>query len=673
MKYRLASAHLRTLGRERCQWTGSLATAKYDASNVEIASGLAGGRSWDGPTKLSTSALQQLCQQSENLLRRARASSSEAQRMTSDQPVGPWIRPVRLGCGLLLLSYLLTHFSNHALGLVSLQAMEVGRIWFLALWRNPVAETALFGALLAHWLLGLWLIYQRRTLRMPVWEAMQIIFGLTVPPLLAYHLVGTRVANALYGSEDLYARVILSLWTQDPLAGFLQGALLTIAWSHGCIGLHYWLRFRPWYGHVFPVLFAFFVLIPVLASLGIAEAAREVSSLARQPDFVPHLMAQARAPSAVQVAMLAHLRDRLVAVTWALLAVTLVARIGREQLSRRGPTIRIHYPGGREVLVPKGWTVLEASRSAGIPHLSVCGGRGRCSTCRIRVAGDPALQPPPAPQECAVLQRIGAAPNVRLACQLRPSRDVAVTPLLPAIMRVSAKGALTDAQRGRERKVAVLFADIRGFTRIAENKLPYDVVFLLNRYFEAVGSAVAEAGGIANQYTGDGVMALFGVNTNLEIACRQALLASTTMIRSVEELSRELAGELQAPLQIGIGIHAGSVVVGEIGYGGTHYLTAVGDTVNTASRLEALTKQYACELVVSELVIERAGLGHINFPRHEIAVRNREATLAIVVVDEVRRVADRILAVEVGEDASGDHVHLRSSQREAPGIVEGIE
>jgi len=195
----------------------------------------------------------------------------------------------------------------------------------------------------------------------------------------------------------------------------------------------------------------------------------------------------------------------------------------------------------------------------------------------------------------------------------------------------------------------VLFADIRGFTRIAENKLPYDVVFLLNRYFEAVGSSVADAGGIANQYTGDGVMALFGVNTNLEIACRQALLASSTMIRRVEELSRELAGELQTPLRIGIGIHAGSVVVGEIGYGGTHYLTAVGDTVNTASRLEALTKQYGGELVVSELVIERAGLGLVNYPRHEIAVRNREAPLGIVVVDEVRHLADRMPASDVGE------------------------
>jgi len=120
--------------------------------------------------------------------------------MTSNQPVRPWIRPVRLGCGLLLFAYLFTHFANHAFGLVSLQAMEEARHSFLALWRNPLGETALVGALVAHWLLGLWLIYRRRTLRMPVWEATQIILGLTVPPLLAYHIAGTRLANAMYGS-----------------------------------------------------------------------------------------------------------------------------------------------------------------------------------------------------------------------------------------------------------------------------------------------------------------------------------------------------------------------------------------------------------------------------------------------------------------------------------------
>jgi adenylate cyclase len=560
--------------------------------------------------------------------------------MPSDQPIKPWVRPVRLVGGLILLAYLVTHFANHALGLISLQAMEAGRIWFLMLWRNPVCEMALFGALLTHWLLGLWLIYQRRTLRMPAWEAMQIVTGLTVPPLIAYHLVGTRLANVMYGSEDLYARVILNLWVQEPSVGLLYAMLLTIAWGHGCIGIHYWLRFRTWYARAFPGVFASFLLMPLLAFLGIAEAAREVSALAQQPDFVQRLAVQAHAPSTVHIATLAQLRASFIAITLVLLAVAFVARICREQMSRRGSTIRIHYPDGRHVAVPKGWTVLEASRSAGIPHLSVCGGRGRCSTCRIRVAGDLAFHPPPALKELVVLQRIGAARNVRLACQLRPNRDVMATPLVSAVTPVTTTHTPADLLGGRERNIAVLFADIRGFTKIAENKLPYDVVFLLNRYFEAVGSAVAEAGGVANQYTGDGVMALFGINTNFETACRQAFLASTTMIRRVEELSRELAGELQAPLRIGIGIHGGSVVVGEMGYSSTHYLTAVGDIVNIASRLEALTKQYGCDLVVSEFVMNRAGVQRINFPCHKITVRNREEPLVIVVVDEIWRLAE---------------------------------
>jgi adenylate cyclase len=112
------------------------------------------------------------------------------------------------------------------------------------------------------------------------------------------------------------------------------------------------------------------------------------------------------------------------------------------------------------------------------------------------------------------------------------------------------------------------------------------------------------------------------------------------MIHRVEELSRELAGELQAPLRIGIGIHGGSVVVGEMGYGSTHYLTAVGDIVNIASRLEALTKQYGCNLVVSEFVMTHAGVQRINFPCHKITVRNREEPLVIVVVDELWRLTE---------------------------------
>ena len=562
--------------------------------------------------------------------------------MDSERPSETWIRPLRLWCGLILFTYLLTHFSNHALGLISLAAMEAARIWFLALWRNPVGESALLGALFAHWLLGLWLVFRRQTLRMPAWEATQIVFGLAVPPLLTYHLAGTRLANVIFGTEDLYTRVVLNLWVLDPWAGVRQWGLFVLAWAHGCIGIHYWLRFRKSYAALFPSLLIVSILVPLLAFLGIAEAGREVSALANDTGFVNRLNIEVHAPSAVQVAALAQVRDGISIAVWAMLGLTFAARVVRQQFFRRRSTIRIRYPDGREVRVPVGWTVLEASRSAGISHVSVCGGRGRCSTCRIRIAGDPTLQSRPDPLERRVLARIAAPPNVRLACQLRPSRDLEVTPLLQAAVGAGAAQAPPGVRHGEEREIAVLFADLREFTRMAERKLPYDLVFILNRYFEAVGSAVAQAGGIANQYTGDGVMALFGIEAGIDTACRQAILAAGAMIDRVEALSRALGGELMAPLRMGIGIHAGPVVVGSMGYGGTHYLTAVGDTVNTASRLEGLTKEYSCELVVSEEVLAWANLATANYLHHELTLRNRNAPLRVVIVDKARQLADEI-------------------------------
>ena len=561
---------------------------------------------------------------------------------------GGWFRPLRLWCGLILFTYLLTHFSNHALGLISLDAMAWGRVWFLALWRNPIGTTALYGALLVHWLLGLWLIYRRRTLRMPAWEATQIVLGLAVPPLLVYHVAGTRLAHVMFGSEDLYARVVLGLWVLDPWGGLRQSVLLVIAWMHGCVGLHFWLRLRPGYGRLFPYLLSGYLLVPVLGLLGFAEAGREVTVLAREPGFVQRLMLETRNPSPAQRATLDRTRRGLVASVWGLLAATLLARGARAYLSPRRELLTISYPGGKSATVPVGWTVLEASRAAGIPHASVCGGRGRCSTCRVRVAGDPALLPAASSQERRVLQRVGAPPTVRLACQRRPTHDLDVTPLLEAGAGVGAAHAPAGSRSGEEREIAVLFADLRGFTRLAEHKLPYDVVFFLNRYFEAVGRAIADSGGIANQYTGDGVMALFGVEAGPDTACRQALRASGAMIARVQEFSRSFGAELEEPLRLGVGIHTGPAVVGEMGYGETRYLTAVGDTVHVASRLEALTKEYRCDLVVSEAVMARAGVLEGGYPRHELTVRNREAPLRIVVVNDAQGLADHIA---VGEAA----------------------
>ena len=334
------------------------------------------------------------------------------------------IRRVRLVSGLVLLTYLATHFINHALGLISLEAMEAGRIWFLALWRNPLATVVLYGALTTHLGLAFYSLYRRRHLRMPLWEALQLVLGLTIPLFLAANIAGTRLAHELFDVKDSYALIVLSLWNVSPLNGIRQAILVTVAWMHGCIGLHFWLRLRPWYWRVVPIFFSVALLLPVLALLGFAKpAARSPISWRGNPTgSTAHCLLQTFLGDPSASFWLA-LQNWTLQGYVATLALVLLARAIRYTIRRRS-RIRLTYPGGIEVAVPRGLTVLEASRFAGIPHTSVCGGRGRCSTCRVRVVRGWDSLPPAKPAEIRVLKRVGAPPNVRLACQLRPTADL---------------------------------------------------------------------------------------------------------------------------------------------------------------------------------------------------------------------------------------------------------
>ena len=545
-------------------------------------------------------------------------------------------RRVRLVSGLVLLTYLATHFINHALGLISLEAMEAGRIWFLALWRNPLATVVLYSALATHLGLAFYSLYRRRHLRMPLWEALQLVLGLTIPLFLAAHIAGTRLAHELFDVKDSYALIVLSLWNVSPLNGIRQAILVIVAWTHGCIGLHFWLRLRPWYSRVVPILFSVALLLPVLALLGFAEAGREISDLmARQPDWFDRTLLAANVPRGQQRELLSAVQNWTLQGYVAILALVLLARAIRYAVQRRN-RIRIRYPGGVEVAVPRGLTVLEASRFAGIPHTSVCGGRGRCSTCRIRIVSGWDSLPPAKPAEVRVLQRVGAPPNVRLACQLRPTADLSMTPLVPASGQAWHGFMQPSYLAGEERNIVVLFADLRSFTGMAEHKLPYDLVFILNSYFKTAGEAVSRAGGVVDKFVGDGVMALFGIETDPNDGCRRALNAANEIVNGVNRLSQLLAAELAEPLTIGVGIHSGPAVVGRMGYGSAVSLTAIGDTVNVASRLQDLTKEYGCQLVISEQVALKAGLDATSFPRHELTVRNRGEALAIYVIKEVQ-------------------------------------
>ncbi len=543
------------------------------------------------------------------------------------------LRRLRLISGLTLFIYVLTHLLNLMLGLVSFPALEAGREVFVSFWRGMLPSVLLYTALLVHLCLAYYAIFRRERLAMPLLDALRYFFGVLIIPLAALHILGTRLAHEIYGVDDDYLYVVTVQWAFDWTDALEQTVLVLVVWIHGCIGLHLWLRLKGWYPRAAPYGLATAVLLPTLALGGYLAAGREVlRRAAEDPDFVAATLARRAALSTAERAEVLALRDGVVIGFFVLLGLTLLARLLWRFWQRRQGMVRLSYPGGREIIVRKGLTILAASRMARVPHASVCGGRGRCSTCRVRVGRGGAALPPPGPEERRVLARIGAAPNVRLACQTALFDNCEVTPLLPPGSGPALAQPRAGYLQGDEREIAILFADLRGFTTLSEDRLPYDVVFVLNRYFTAMGTAVEEAGGRIDKFIGDGVMALFGIERGVETGSRNALEAARRMAEHLEELNRSLASDLDQPLRIGIGLHSGHVIVGELGYGPAVSLTAIGDAVNTASRLEALTKDYDAQLIVSAPLAAHAGVDLSAFPQQQIDVRGRSQALEVHVL-----------------------------------------
>ena len=277
--------------------------------------------------------------------------------------------------------------------------------------------------------------------------------ALSIPFLLLPHIVNTRIAHVYFGVNDIYVYELARLW---PASAIIQSLLLVIVWVHGCMGIHFWLRLLP---AVSPrrsrCCWRSAVIIPLAALGGFTVAGSDVAAAIEVPSVFANLKVLTRWPERRRRRQ-ARLAAHLVRFEFG------GGAGGRDRLRRldvfrppAGPKVTVAYTAGPTVKVPQGPTLLEISAAdARCRTPSVCGGRARCSTCRVRIERGPFTLAAAGFPESVTLGSIGAPPNVRLACQIRPEHYLVVTRLLKSEAPGRKRAADRGGGFGRRREIA---------------------------------------------------------------------------------------------------------------------------------------------------------------------------------------------------------------------------
>mgnify|MGYP001794431935 CR=1 FL=1 len=513
---------------------------------------------------------------------------------------GSWTTKARIITGLILFVYVLAHFLNISLSLAGRDAADAVQQVRLAITRTYVGTFVLYAALLVHAALSLGKVALSARLRLSWVDVTQVGFGIAIPLLLASHIVFTRGSFQQFGTNDTVTYLAGLIWGTS--SAWQQVALLLITWVHGCIGLHMWLRVWPGWVRYLPLLSAVAALIPAFAVVGfVTEGRRAAADLTGDEDQMLDFMDATNWPGPGEFAILNTQTNQAFWVAVALLSLALVAYAAR-MATRPKRTLKISYAGGPTISVAPGPTLLEMSQAAGVPHTALCGGRGRCTTCRVLIEDSAGDLPPPSEAERKTLDAVQAAPSARLACQLRPASAVHVY----RVFQPDGRRARAHASQGKEAQLAILFLDMRGYTARTTGQLPYDVVFLLNRFFDAIVPAINAAGGTVDKYLGDGLLAVFE-KPSAAVSAQAALHAARGIGQALETFNAQITSDSEEePIRIGLSLHLGTLVLGEIGAAGQAPRTLIGDTVNTASRLEAETKALQVEALFSQTLLDAA-------------------------------------------------------------------
>lgn len=469
--------------------------------------------------------------------------------------------------------YVGLHLLNHALGLVSFDLAESALRLAVALWHSLPGTLLLYGAAAVHVALAFDSLYRRRSLRLPAIEWVRMTMGFGMPILLIGHVVATRTAFEVYGLDPDYARVIRGIWSSGN--EWLQLGLLAPGWIHGCLGLHIAFGHRHHYRRAFLVCYSLALLLPVVSAIGFWSMSRE---LERRPPVIT-IAPGAATPTEVSVAVRALRRNALYGYG-ALFGLVALARLMRGRIERgRRSLITVAMPN-RELVVPRGWSVLEGLRSHGIAHASICGGRARCSTCRVRVIDGLGHCPTASGEEARMLTRLGETQDVRLACQLRPSGDVRLLPLL-SVDSAHLQPHPVSRTAGLEHEAWLLRFDVMPSDPLA-TWLASDVWWLLQDLMRRLAPLARRAGARMIPVGQDQVLLIVGARSRPDSSARDLI---TRADATIAELSQRSASQLGSRLGVRLTVHRGPVAIQPMTVDGQTSWVAVGEGVSVLGRL----------------------------------------------------------------------------------------
>ncbi len=269
---------------------------------------------------------------------------------------------------------------------------------------------------------------------------------------------------------------------------------------------------------------------------------------------------------------------------------------------------KIELINEKSFVIEEGQTLLQASLNAGVQHYHVCGGKAKCSTCRVVVHKGMDFLSPPNEKEIKLRELKHFPDNVRLACQTKvQGGDVIIQRIIKddTDLDLYITGVHCDDRQGigEEKELALMFLDIRDFTPFIEQHLPFDVIHIIRRLSILYNDVIESYNGKIVEFMGDGFYALFGLNESIEEAMNNAVKAGREIMDKVKELNKSYFEKFfEKEIVIGVGLHAGKVIVGESGIGNKSSLTAMGFPVNIAARLETATKELNNNFIVSEYV-----------------------------------------------------------------------